>query len=60
VSKQRITSTTQSPMNPYRLLVTLACGHEVWVTRRGTPRLRTMACVECAARPAPASGEVKP
>jgi len=38
----------QSPLNPRRWCVELACGHEVWVTSSKKPKAKTMICPECS------------
>lgn len=40
-----IVSAHQSPMNASRWCVLLKCGHEVWVTRAGRPKL--VLCDQC-------------
>jgi len=47
--KVRVMSVKQSPLNPLRWLLTLACGHEIWVTAKQRPRVRTGRCPKCSA-----------
>lgn len=37
----------RSPMNPARWCLTLACGHEVWVTSAQKPKRATSPCAKC-------------
>ena len=37
-----------SPMSPRRWVLTLACGHEVWVTASRKPGRETCKCETCA------------
>jgi len=47
VVKRNVTRVDQSPMNRLRWLLTLACGHEVWITSRSRPRRAKSACPTC-------------
>ena len=47
--KQRVMRTDQSPLNPKRWCLTLACGHEAWITRVRRPQRKFFRCFECAA-----------
>lgn len=49
--KANIISAHQSPMNEYRWLCKLSCGHEQWVTRTGRPRAAE--CETCKAELTP-------
>lgn len=67
--KQKVQRVVQSPMNPLRWCFELACGHNVWVTRKSRPSTmsvvtvvgekmavpRGMKCPECAAMAGKAS-----
>ena len=46
---KRIIDITRSPMNPKRWMLTLECGHEVWITASRRPERRSMRCARCAA-----------
>ena len=39
---------TQSPLNARRWCLSLYCGHEVWVTRHGRPKIKAHFCETCA------------
>lgn len=36
-----------SPMNTQQWLLTLDCGHELWVTRHGRPTTKNAKCEKC-------------
>ena len=40
----------RSPLNERRWCLTLACGHETWITSRCRPRMKDVICVECKAK----------
>lgn len=42
--KAAVVSVTQSPMNPQRWLLILACGHEAWVTAKRRPKAKWAKC----------------
>jgi hypothetical protein len=43
-----ITRIDQSPMNPKRWGLTLACGHEIWTSSARKPTLKRVSeCVTC-------------
>ena len=50
--RQRVVRTDQSPVNPKQWCLTLACGHDVWVTSKARPKRKTEECTEatCTAR----------
>lgn len=39
----------RSPMNAKRWVLTLSCGHEVWLTATKKPARKTSKCTRCAA-----------
>lgn len=39
---------TPSPVNAFRWLLTLECGHDVWVTQRSKPTKASHFCTACA------------
>jgi hypothetical protein len=47
--RKAVASVSQSPMNALRWLITLECGHELWVTRKRRPSSspRLMVCAVC-------------
>jgi hypothetical protein len=45
--KQLVKRVDQSPMNAGRWLLTLACGHELWVTSRARPKRQEADCAQC-------------
>lgn len=46
--KRKVVQATRSPLNPKRWLLSLACGHEAWVTRSSRPRRGAMHdCERC-------------
>lgn len=42
-----VVSVDRSPMNPQRWSLTLACGHDVWVTSAQKPKRTTSPCDKC-------------
>lgn len=36
-----------SPMNSMRWLLSLSCGHEVWITAKSRPKRKTVKCETC-------------
>lgn len=46
--KRNVVNVRQSPMNPLRWLVTLDCGHDVWVTRKGKLQAKMVECPVCS------------
>lgn len=54
VSGMAVMRVDRSPMNPRRWSLTLACGHEVWVTSAQKPKRTTSPCATCpTSYPAP-------
>ncbi len=46
----RVVSVTQSPLNAVRWMLTLSCGHEVWITSKTRPKRHGgIKCVSCLA-----------
>lgn len=45
--RREVLRVTQSPMNKLQWCLTLDCGHDVWITRRSRPSLKTAACDRC-------------
>ena len=52
--KQQILRIDQSPMNPKRWCLELACGHEAWITTVRRPTRKSAVCYDCRA---PTEGE---
>lgn len=46
--KQAVVAATQSPLNRLRWMIDLACGHYVWVTRKGKPQAKMVECPVCS------------
>lgn len=45
----RVERVTQSPMNPLRWSLDLACGHEAWITSKSRPKRKHQVCERCSA-----------
>lgn len=45
---RRVVSVDISPMNRARWCLTLACGHETWVTAARKPKTKEAECPRCA------------
>ena len=45
--KYKVLRTDQSPMNPKRWCLELACGHEIWMTATKRPARKTAFCPIC-------------
>ena len=45
--KRQVLSVHQSPMNSRRWCLSLACGHEAWVTRLKRPTAKFVPCEGC-------------
>jgi hypothetical protein len=48
-----VLSVDRSPMNAKRWLLTLACGHGVWITSERKPSRKTARCSACASTEQP-------
>lgn len=47
MGKQRVLRVKVSPLNPLQWNLSLNCGHDVWVTRKGRPSMKEIACERC-------------
>lgn len=47
-AKRDVKVITRSPMNALRWCLQLSCGHDVWVTRKGPPKVQRLFCERCA------------
>ena len=53
MSRRGVVYVDQSPMNPVRWCLTLACRHEIWVTAKRRPMTKVVDCKECDTQEAP-------
>ena len=44
---RRVVGIRQSPLNDHRWMLSLACGHELWVTAKRRPKRQTIRCSVC-------------
>ena len=47
----KVTRITQSPISAVRWCLDLSCGHEMWITHKGRPKMRVVVCSEHVDKP---------
>lgn len=43
-----VKSAKVSPLNPKQWNVSLECGHDIWVTTKRKPRMKSAYCIKCS------------